>query len=84
MNSALTSQEKRILGAIRELPPESIRQVEDFVVFVAARSSAWSYSDSSSLARAGDLMARDPNLRRESQAIDAEFAETESDGLEAY
>ncbi len=69
---------------LRRLPPPAIKEAEDFITFLAARSLAWDYADPSSVKAATDLMATDPFLRRESEAINKEFAITQSDGLEEY
>jgi len=83
--SALQSpQEERIITLIRQLSPSAVQEVEDFVAFLAARSETWSYADPTATARAAAFMARDPFLRREAEAINAEFSSSESDGLGDY
>jgi hypothetical protein len=84
MSAEVTSQEQRVLALLRQLPPTAVNEVEDFVVFLAARSATWSYSDPSSIEHAARLMASDPFLRREVEAINADSSAAESDGLEDY
>jgi hypothetical protein len=86
MNSSfpVSVQEQKIIEGLRQLPPSGIKEVEDFVVFLAARNISWNYSDSESTSRALDLMARDPFIQREMKAINEEFRIAESDGLEDY
>jgi hypothetical protein len=77
-------QEQKIIEGLRQLPPSGIKEVEDFVVFLAARNVSWSYGDPKSTARAVNLMAQDPFMQREMQAINEEFRVAEADGLEDY
>ena len=82
MNSALSADEEKLVGLMRQLPPTAVQEVNDFVTFLAARHCGWSYGDSASLERAAELMASDPFLRREIDAVNKEFTCAESDGLE--
>jgi len=48
-NFPISVQEQRIIEGLRKLPPAEIKEVEDLVVFLAARSISWSYSDPESV-----------------------------------
>ena len=83
--AALTPQEKRLVEALRllqPLEPTAADQVERFVWDIVARTLKWDYSDPASLDRAAAFAALDPFLRREVEAVNAEFAAAEGDGLE--
>jgi hypothetical protein len=80
----LSTDEQKIIQALRQLPPSGKKEVEDFVTFLAARNVQWSYSDPESVAHAVDLMSRDPFIRREIEAINEVFKVAEADGLEEY
>lgn len=84
MFPAITASEKKVLGLMRQLPPGAVQQVQDFVVFLAARHCDWSYGDAASLDSAVELMASDPFLAREIRAVNEDFAVAEVDGLESY
>ena len=81
----LTDRENRLIKTVRlleQLEPSLPGQVEEFVWSLVARHLKWSYSDPASLDRAMEFAALDPFLRREIEAINADFAAGESDGLE--
>ena len=82
MNSALSTVEQKVVVLMRQLPATAVQEVQDFVTFLAARHCGWIYGDSASLERAVELMASDPFLGREIDAVNEEFACAESDGLE--
>jgi hypothetical protein len=84
MFPAITASEEKVAGLLRQLPPGAVQQVQDFVVFLAARHCDWDYGDAGSLARAVNLMASDPFLAREICAVNEDFADAEADGLESY
>ena len=54
------------------------------MTFLAARNLSWSYTDNESLLHVAELMARDPFVQREIEAINTEFQGAEADGLEEY
>jgi hypothetical protein len=83
MAASVTTNEQQLLQLIRKLPPAAVEEVRDFTLFLAARHCSWDYSDAASVAEATDLMAADPFMRRELEAMNAEFLVVESDGLEA-
>ena len=67
---------------IDQLPPgDQLRLLEDLVHRVRARVAADREPESDSLGSQLAIMARDRDVRAELQAIDREFASTESDGL---
>jgi hypothetical protein len=83
----LTPQEQRLVKTLRllqQLDPSTSDQVERFVWSLVARHLKWSYSDPASVALALEFMALDPFLRQEVEAINADFAGTEEDGLGDY
>lgn len=84
MSAMLSAAEERVLDLMRQLPPTVVQEVEDFVTFLAARHSGWSYDDAASLEHAVQRMALDPFVQRESAAIQDEFACAESDGLKEW
>ena len=59
-------------------------QTEEFVWTLVGKHLQWSYADTVSIERAVAFMALDPFLRREVEAINADFADTLMDGLEEY
>jgi hypothetical protein len=83
----LTPQEQRLIKTLRllqTLEPKCVDQTEEFVWTLVGKHLKWSYSDSASIERAVAFMALDPFLRREVEAISADFACTLMDGLEEY
>jgi len=62
-------------------PGDQLRLLEDLVHRVRARVAADREPESDSLGSQLAIMARDRDVRAELQAIDREFASTESDGL---
>jgi hypothetical protein len=78
------SSNEGFLKALRLLPPSDAQLIDQYVLFRAASSLKWRYDDPQSLSTAMDLMARDPFLRKEMDAISREFKCTEGDGLEPY
>jgi len=53
----------------------------DNAEFKASRAAGWSYDDPASCAVAWEMAASDPAFVNEVQAIQAEFAVTQADGL---
>ena len=82
MTMDLQPHEAKLIELIRCLPSEAAREIEDFVSFKAARTTTWSYDDPASIAHAMERMANDPQVRREVEAIERDFAPALSDGLE--
>jgi hypothetical protein len=78
----LHPNEAKLIELIRSLPASTAREIEDFASFKAARTAAWSYDDPDSIARALDRMGDDPEIIREVQAIERDFAPAVNDGLE--
>jgi hypothetical protein len=81
---ALTAREANLIKALRllqHLDATALDRAEEFVWSLVGRTLKWSYADPESLALAGAFAALDPFLRRESEAVDADFAGTEGDGL---
>ena len=62
-------------------PADQLRLLEDLVHRVRASVAADREPESGSLGAQLAIMARDHDIRAELQAIDREFAATESDGL---
>ena len=62
-------------------PADQLRLLEDLIHRVRARVVADGEAESESLGSQLAAMARDRDIRAELQAIDREFAATESDGL---
>ncbi len=82
--SFLTPEENSVLEKLQELAKDCKQEVDPEVISLANQFLKWSYDDPASLARAVYFMAHDPFLRREVEAIKAEFAAVEFDGLEDY
>jgi hypothetical protein len=67
---------------IAQLPPaDQLRLLEDLVHRLRARVTAKEQLESEPFGSELAIMARDRDIRGEVQAIDREFAVTESDGL---
>jgi hypothetical protein len=84
-NVALTAQERRLIETLRllvRIDPDALNEAEEFVWSLVKRHLQWSYSDPASLELATAFAALDPQLRRESDKITADFAGTVADGLE--
>jgi hypothetical protein len=84
---AITSRELNLVKALRLLQtihPAAFNELEDQLWASIACHLKWSDDDPESLQLAADFMALDPQMRRESDAISAEFSVAISDGLEAY
>jgi len=62
-------------------PADQLRLLEDLVHRLRARIGAAGETDSEQFGSQLAVMARDRHIRAELQAIDGEFAATESDGL---
>jgi hypothetical protein len=85
-NVPLTPKEHRLIQTLRLLQqadPVARLQVEEFIWSLVGRQLHWSFDDPASLDRAAAFAALDPTQRREMDAIEADFAAAESDGLEA-
>ena len=78
------STNEAFLKTLALLSPKDAQLVDQFILFRAGRSLKWSYDDPHSLSQAMDLMARDPFLRKEMEAINREFMCAEGDGLDPY
>lgn len=78
------SSNEGFLKALQLLSPGDAQLIDQYVLFRAACSLKWRYDDPQSLSLAMDLMARDPFLQKEMEAINREFKCAESDGLEPY
>jgi hypothetical protein len=78
------STNENFLKALRLLSPKDAHLIDQYVLMRASSSLKWSYDDPKSLAVAMDLMANDPFLRKEMEAINREFKCADSDGLEPY
>jgi len=74
----------KTLRLLKKLESTCTDQVEEFVWSLVGKHLKWSFEDPASIERAGEFMALDPFLRRESEAISADFACTLMDGLEKY
>jgi len=75
---------KGFLRTLALLSPHDAPLVEQSVLFRAGRSLKWTFADRETLCQAMDLMARDPFLRKEMEAINREFICAEGDGLDPY
>ena len=84
MTMELTPVEAKVVELLRTLPETAAQEVVEFAAFKATRRPHWSYDDPESLARAMERMASDPELLREMQAIERDFAPALNDGLEKY
>ena len=82
MTMDLQPHEAKLIELIRSMPSDAAREVEDFASFKAARTTTWSFDDPTSIAKAIERMANDPEVLREVQAIERDFAPTLNDGLE--
>jgi hypothetical protein len=81
----LSEQEQRLIKALRLLTailPDAADQVEYHLWGLVGQHMNWSYDDPESIRRTLPFAALDPYLKRESDAITAEFGCTEGDGLE--
>ena len=84
---AISNSESRLLKTLRllrDLEPTTAGQVEEFVWSLVEVHMKWDLNDPVSIKRATELAGLDPQLKRESDAINAEFACAEEDGLEPY
>ena len=82
---SLSPDERRLvqtLRLLRQIAPDAPEEIEQFVWTVVGRHLKWDYDDPASLELATKFMALDPFLRRESEAISAEFECALMDGLE--
>jgi hypothetical protein len=82
MTMDLQPNEARLIELIRSLPTDAAREIEEYASFKAAKAMTWSYDDPASVANALDRMGSDPQVLREVQAIERDFAPALNDGLE--
>jgi hypothetical protein len=85
-NVSLTPEEHRLIQTLRLLyrvSPDARLQIEQYVWSLVGQQLRWSFDDPGSLERAAEFSALDPTLRREMEAIEADFALAQNDGLEA-
>jgi hypothetical protein len=75
----LASLEQKLLEKIRQLPPEKVTEVEDFVDFLVQRNQ--STSQQMNWDQGIAAMANDPEIQAEIAAVNAEFTISELDGL---
>jgi hypothetical protein len=73
---------ERFVQILRELPPPALQLAVEYCLFLAGRSLQWSYDDPASLEKATEIMALDPFMRREMEAVNRDFAALEAGGLE--
>ncbi|PSB18324.1 DUF2281 domain-containing protein [Phormidesmis priestleyi ULC007] len=78
MNKLITSEQK-LLEKIRQLPPEKVIEVENFVDFLVQRNQ--NTTQRMNWDKKIAEMANDPEIQAEIAAIDLEFAIAEMDGL---
>src|SRR5260370_10628992 len=78
------SSNEGFFKALQLLSPGDAQIIDQYVLFRAACLLKSRYADHQSLSLAMDLMARDPFLRKEMEAINREFKCAESDGLGPY
>lgn len=82
MTMNLMPSEVKLIELLRAMPEGARGEVVDFAAYKASRTAAWSYDDPASCAAAWDRAVADPVFVNEVQAIQAEFAATEADGLD--
>ncbi len=80
MNKLITSEQK-LLEKIRQLPPEKVIEVENFVDFLVQRNQ--NTTQRMNWDKKIAEMANDPEIQAEIAAIDLEFAIAEMDGLDS-
>ena len=83
----LTVREHNLIKTLRLLQPleaATFEKVEEFVWELVRKHLKWSWDDPASVEKAAQFIGFDPFLKRESDAISAEFECTLMDGLEEY
>jgi hypothetical protein len=83
----LTGREHNLIKTLRLLQPleaSAFEQTEEFVWGLVGKHLKWSWDDPASVEKAAQFIGLDPFLKKESDAITAEFECTLMDGLEEY